>query len=60
MPIGKVSFDSQKLIENAKAVLDSIIKAKPSTSKGKYIKKLSVSSTMGVGISVDVSDVASV
>ena len=60
VPIGKVSFDNQKLIENAKAVLDSIIKAKPSTSKGKYLKKLSISSTMGVGISVDVSDVASI
>jgi len=57
VPVGKVSFDSQKLIENAKAILDSILKAKPSTSKGKYIKKLSVSSTMGVGVSVDVSDV---
>lgn len=56
VPIGQVSFDSQKLIENAKTVLDSIIKAKPSTSKGKYLKKLSISSTMGVGVSVDVSE----
>lgn len=56
VPIGKVSFDSQKLIENAKTVLDSIIKAKPSTSKGKYLKKLSISSTMGAGVSVDVSE----
>lgn len=56
VPIGKVSFDSQKLIENAKAVLDAIIKAKPSTSKGKYLKKLSISSTMGAGVSVDVSE----
>ncbi|MEK6527297.1 MAG: 50S ribosomal protein L1, partial [Nitrospirota bacterium] len=60
VPIGKVSFDSQKLLENAKAVLNSIIKAKPSASKGKYVKKLAVSSTMGAGISVDVSDVTSV
>ncbi len=59
VPIGKVSFESQKLIENAKTVLHSIIKAKPSASKGKYLKKLSVSSSMGAGISVDVSDVAS-
>ncbi len=57
VPIGKVSFDSQKLIENTKAVVNSILKAKPSASKGKYIKKLSVSSTMGVGITVDVSEV---
>ncbi len=56
VPIGKVSFDSQKLIENAKTVLDSIIKAKPSTSKGRYLKKLSISSTMGAGVSVDVSE----
>ncbi len=57
IPIGKVSFDSQKLVENAKTILKSIIKAKPSTSKGKYLKKLSVSSTMGVGVSIDISDV---
>jgi large subunit ribosomal protein L1 len=54
VPIGKVSFDSQKLLENAKAVLENIIKAKPSASKGKYLKKVSISSTMGVGISVEV------
>ena len=56
VPIGKVSFDSQKLYENAKTVLDAIIKAKPASSKGKYLKKLSVSSTMGIGVSVDVSE----
>jgi len=58
VPIGKVSFDSQKLLENAKTVLEAIIKAKPPSSKGKYLKKLSISSTMGAGISVDVSDIA--
>jgi large subunit ribosomal protein L1 len=57
VPIGKVSFDSKKLLDNAKEVISSIVKAKPSTSKGRYLKKLSVSSTMGVGIPVDVSDV---
>ena len=56
VPIGKVSFDSQKLYENAKTVLDAIVRAKPASSKGKYLKKLSVSSTMGTGISVDVSE----
>jgi large subunit ribosomal protein L1 len=56
VPIGRVSFDTQKLYENARVVLDSIIKAKPPTSKGKYLKKLSISSTMGVGIPVDVSE----
>ncbi len=55
VPIGKVSFDEQKLIENAKAIIDSVNKAKPSTSKGKYVKKLSISSTMGPGLRVDPS-----
>ncbi len=58
--IGKVSFDRGKLIDNALTVIKSIEKAKPSSSKGKYIKKLSISSTMGVGIPVSVSSVASV
>jgi large subunit ribosomal protein L1 len=53
VPIGKVSFDTQKLIDNGKAVIDSIVKAKPATSKGKYLKKIFISSTMGPGIVVD-------
>jgi large subunit ribosomal protein L1 len=55
VPIGKVSFDTQKLIDNAKTVINSIIKAKPATSKGKYLKKISISSTMGPGIAVDIT-----
>ncbi|MBM4129106.1 MAG: 50S ribosomal protein L1 [Nitrospira sp.] len=55
VPIGKVSFDTQKLIENAKTLVDSILKAKPATSKGRYLKKISVSSTMGPGIRIDIS-----
>jgi large subunit ribosomal protein L1 len=55
VPIGKVSFDNQKLFDNAKAVVDSIIKAKPATSKGKYLKKISISSTMGPGVTVDIA-----
>lgn len=55
IPIGKVSFDNQKLLDNTKAVIESIIKAKPATSKGKYLKKLSISPTMGPGISIDIS-----
>ena len=55
VPLGKVSFDSKKLRENVKAIIDSIVKAKPATSKGKYLKKLSISSTMGPGISVDIT-----
>jgi len=54
VPIGKVSFDEKKLIDNAVAVIDAIIKAKPPTSKGKYLKKVAVSSTMGPGLTVDV------
>ncbi len=55
VPIGKVSFDTQKLKENALAVIDSVLKAKPSTSKGRYLKKVSISSTMGPGITIDIA-----
>jgi large subunit ribosomal protein L1 len=58
VPIGKVSFDAQKLVENARAIIDSVSRAKPSTSKGKYLRKLSVSSTMGPGLKVDVNSVS--
>jgi large subunit ribosomal protein L1 len=53
VPVGKASFDENKLVENAKAVLESILKAKPSSSKGKYLKTASVSTTMGPGIKID-------
>jgi large subunit ribosomal protein L1 len=55
VPVGKISFDVERLLENAKAVINSIMKAKPATSKGKYLKKISISSTMGPGIVVDVA-----
>jgi large subunit ribosomal protein L1 len=55
VPIGKVSFDNNKLFDNAKAVVDSILKAKPATSKGRYLKKISISSTMGPGVAVDIA-----
>jgi len=51
--IGKVSFDSDKLWENASALIDVILKAKPASTKGTYMKKVAVSSTMGPGIKVD-------
>jgi len=54
VPIGKVSFDAKKLLDNAKAIIDSVTKAKPSTSKGRYLKGISISSTMGPGLRVDV------
>lgn len=58
VPIGKVSFDIERLLENAKTVIDSIIRAKPSTSKGKYMKKVVVSSTMGPGIKIDLNRIS--
>jgi len=51
--IGKTSFDAAKIAENAKAVLDVIVKIKPATSKGVYIKSVSMSSTMGPGVKID-------
>jgi large subunit ribosomal protein L1 len=53
VPIGKASFDKEKLLENAAAILKAVIRAKPSTSKGRYIKKITISSTMGPGIKID-------
>lgn len=53
-PVGKVSFDVDKLKENVLSLVDALMKAKPSTSKGSYLKKVSVSSTMGPGVSIDV------
>jgi large subunit ribosomal protein L1 len=51
--IGKVSFDTVKLVENYRAVLDEILRAKPASSKGKYVKTITICSTMGPGIKVD-------
>jgi len=53
--IGKVSFDAAKLVENAKALADAIQKARPTGAKGTYVQKVSLSSTMGPGIRVDVA-----
>jgi len=53
VPVGKVSFGAQKLTENVTAFLDKIIALKPASSKGTYLKTISVSSTMGPGIKVD-------
>ena len=56
-PVGKVSFPGDRLIENAKTLIDSILKAKPAASKGKYVRSLFVSSTMGPGIQVDLATI---
>ncbi|HET6608742.1 MAG TPA: 50S ribosomal protein L1, partial [Rhodopila sp.] len=53
--IGKVSFEEDKLLENAKALADAVIRAKPTGAKGTYVKTVSVSSTMGPGVRVDIS-----
>jgi len=52
-PIGKVSFDAEKLNENLKALIDALVRAKPASSKGIYLKNISVSSTMGPGARVN-------
>ena len=53
--VGKVSFDADKLAQNIRAFVDAVNKAKPSGAKGAYLKKVSVSSTMGPGVSVDLA-----
>ena len=53
VPVGKVSFDNRKLFENSVSVMESIVRSKPATSKGRYLKTITVSSTMGPGIKVD-------
>jgi large subunit ribosomal protein L1 len=56
-PIGKLSFDSDRLLANAQALVDSVVKAKPSAAKGKYLKTVTVTSTMGPGIPIDTANV---
>ncbi|MDR3307140.1 MAG: 50S ribosomal protein L1 [Endomicrobium sp.] len=53
VPVGKVSFEKEKLADNIKALVEAVLKAKPSSSKGQYIKSVSISSTMGPGIYVE-------
>jgi large subunit ribosomal protein L1 len=60
VPVGKLSFDPQKLVDNAMTVITSVLKAKPSAAKGRYIKGITISSSMGPGVQLDssVSDLA--
>ena len=56
-PIGKSSFEPNRLVENGEALIASVVRAKPSAAKGKYVRSVTVSSTMGPGIKVDASNV---
>ena len=53
VPVGKLSFTEQKLVDNATTVITSILRAKPAAAKGKYIKSVTLSSTMGPGVPLD-------
>lgn len=55
VPIGKVSFEDNQLVENFAAITETLVKAKPQASKGKYMRNAAISSTMGPGVRVDVS-----
>ncbi|MBI3016314.1 MAG: 50S ribosomal protein L1 [Candidatus Tectomicrobia bacterium] len=57
-PLGKVGFSAQDLVENAKAFFDVLVRLKPASSKGQYLKRITVSSTMGPGIRIDQSQLA--
>jgi large subunit ribosomal protein L1 len=56
-PVGKTSFPTKNLVENAHALVDSIVKAKPAAAKGKYLKSVTLSSTMGPGVRIDTAHV---
>jgi large subunit ribosomal protein L1 len=55
-PMGKISFEAGKLAENAQALLAAVVKAKPAAAKGKYVKRITLTSTMGPGINVDLGE----
>jgi large subunit ribosomal protein L1 len=57
VPVGKASFNPEKLIDNARVVLTSILRAKPASAKGNYVRGVTVSTTMGPGIKIDLSQV---
>ena len=56
-PVGKTSFSTENLVANAHALVDSVVRAKPSAAKGKYLKSVTVSSTMGPGVTVDTTHI---
>lgn len=56
VPIGKISFDDEKLVDNFDTIVDTIVKVKPQSSKGTYLRNVAITSTMGPGIKIDVSN----
>jgi large subunit ribosomal protein L1 len=56
VPVGKLSFSKEKLVENATALIQAVVKAKPSTAKGKYVKRVTLCSTMSPGLELNVVD----
>jgi large subunit ribosomal protein L1 len=56
-PVGKMSFATISLVENTHALVDSIVKAKPAAAKGKYLKSVTLSSTMGPGVRIDTTHI---
>ena len=58
LPVGKKSFDSEKLVSNARAVINEVMRAKPSSAKGTYIKSLSVSATMSPGVKIALTELS--
>ena len=56
-PLGKISFDGEKLVENARSLIEAVVRAKPAASKGRYLKGVAVSSTMGPGVKLDPTQV---
>lgn len=59
VPVGKASFNSEQLIDNARAVLTSILRAKPASAKGNYLRGVTISTTMGPGVKIDLAQVRS-
>ena len=55
VPVGKVSFQQAKLLENAQTLIQAVLRAKPAAAKGKYVKSATICSTMGPGVSLDVT-----
>ena len=55
--VGKASFSDQQLVENIKAFVDAVVKSKPAGAKGTYVKKISVSSSQGVGVKIETGSV---